>query len=211
MGGGISAGHGAAAAFKRVGSPQKVVAVIGDSTFFQSGVTSLKDAVYNKGNSVTVILDNRTTGMTGHQENPGTGFTLMGEETTEVDIPALCKAIGVKGQNIYIVNPLLLAEAGAALDDALAKDEPTVIIARWPCILKKFSAADRDEFDLSRKYCVIDSSLCVKCGQCVKTGCPAIHAGETISIDRTSCTGCEVCRQACMFGAIDVHAAEGEV
>jgi indolepyruvate ferredoxin oxidoreductase alpha subunit len=157
-----------------------------------------------------VILDNRTTGMTGHQENPGTGLTLMGEETTEVDIPALCKALGVKGQNIYIVNPLLLDETGAAIDDALAKDEPTVIIARWPCILKKFSAADKEEFDLSRKACVIDPAQCIKCGQCVKTGCPAICAGETISIDKESCTGCEICRQVCMFGAISAHTAGGE-
>jgi indolepyruvate ferredoxin oxidoreductase alpha subunit len=210
MGGGISAGHGAAAAFRRTGAPQKVVAVIGDSTFFHSGITSLMDAVYNKGSSVTVILDNRTTGMTGHQENPGTGFTLMGEQTTEVDIPALCKAIGVKGQNIYIADPLSLAETEAALDDALAKDEPTVIIARRPCVLKRFSAADRREFDLAPRHCVIDPALCVKCGQCVKTGCPAIHAGREISIDEASCTGCEVCGQLCKFGAIALRTAGGE-
>jgi indolepyruvate ferredoxin oxidoreductase alpha subunit len=210
MGGGVSAGHGAAVAFKRAGADRKVVAVIGDSTFFHSGVTSLMDAVYNKGSSVTVILDNRTTGMTGHQENPGTGFTLMGEAATEVDIPALCKAIGVKGQNIYIADPLSLAESEAALDDALAKDEVTVIIARRPCILKKFSEADRREFDLSEKRCVIDPSLCVKCGACVKTGCPAICAGREISIDGASCTGCEVCRQLCKFGAIGLQTAGGE-
>ncbi|MDR2296071.1 MAG: indolepyruvate ferredoxin oxidoreductase subunit alpha [Clostridiales Family XIII bacterium] len=210
MGGGISAGHGAAAAFKRAGASRKVVAVIGDSTFFHSGVTSLMDVVYNKGDSVTVILDNRTTGMTGHQENPGTGFTLMGERTTEVDIPALCKAIGMKGQNIYIVDPLSLAETEAALDDALAKDEPTVIIARRPCILKRFSAADREEFDLAPMRCAIDSALCVKCGQCVKTGCPAICAGETISIDAASCTGCSVCKQLCKFDAISLRPAGGE-
>jgi indolepyruvate ferredoxin oxidoreductase alpha subunit len=167
------------------------------------------DAVYNKGNSVSVILDNRTTGMTGHQENPGTGFTLMGEETTEADIPALCKALGVKGQNIYIADPLLLAETEAAVDDALAKDEPTVIIARRPCVLKKFSAADRAEFDLSQKRCVIDPALCVKCKACVKTGCPAICSGETIFIDSASCTGCEICRQLCKFGAISLVEAEG--
>jgi indolepyruvate ferredoxin oxidoreductase alpha subunit len=202
MGGGISAGHGAAAAFKRAGMSQKVVAVIGDSTFFHSGVTSLMDAVYNNSDSVSVILDNRTTGMTGHQDNPGTGFTLMGEETTEVDIPALCKALGVKGQNIYIVDPLLLDETDAALTDALAKDEPTVIIARQPCVLKKFSAADRSEFALSRGSFAIDTSLCVKCGVCVKTGCPAIRSADIVSIDGATCTGCGVCGQVCMFGAI---------
>ncbi|MDR1245805.1 MAG: indolepyruvate ferredoxin oxidoreductase subunit alpha [Clostridiales Family XIII bacterium] len=210
MGGGISAGHGAAAAFSRAGSPQKVVAVIGDSTFFHSGVTSLMDAVYNKGSSVSVILDNRTTGMTGHQENPGTGFTLMGEETAEVDIPALCKALGVKGQNIYIVDPLILAEVDAALEDALAKDEPTVIIARRPCVLKKFSAADKSEFDLSPRSLVIDGSMCVKCGVCVKTGCPAIRSAETVSIDKAVCTGCGICGQVCMFGAIGPYAEGGD-
>jgi indolepyruvate ferredoxin oxidoreductase alpha subunit len=210
MGGGISAGHGAAAAFRRAGMPQKVVAVIGDSTFFHSGVTSLMDAVYNGGDSVSVILDNRTTGMTGHQENPGTGFTLMGGETAEVDIPALCKALGVKGQNIYIVDPLLLAETDAALTDALAKDEPTVIIARQPCVLKKFSAADREEFNLSRGGFAIDGSLCVKCGQCVKTGCPAICSAEAVSIDGAACTGCGICGQVCMFGAIAPLADGGD-
>ena len=97
-------------ALKKGGSNLKVVSVIGDSTFFHTGVNSLMDVVYNKGNSVTVILDNRITGMTGHQQNPGTGFTLMGEPTSEVDIPMLCKAIGVKGDNIYIINPLELTE-----------------------------------------------------------------------------------------------------
>ncbi len=202
MGGSISAGHGAAQALKKNGSDLKVVAVIGDSTFFHTGINSLMDVVYNKSNCVSVILDNRITGMTGHQENPGTGFTLMGDPATEVDIPMLCKAIGVKGDNIYIVNPLDLKETDAALTDALSKDEPTVIIAKWPCILKKFSDKDKEEFDLSRKWCEIDQEKCRKCKACVKTGCPAIFSGAQITIDKEACTGCSVCRQVCPFDAI---------
>ncbi|MDR0569943.1 MAG: indolepyruvate ferredoxin oxidoreductase subunit alpha [Clostridiales Family XIII bacterium] len=202
MGGSISTGHGAAKAFERSGQEMKVVAVIGDSTFFHSGITSLLDVVYNKGNSVSVILDNRITGMTGHQENPGTGFTLMGEATAEVDIPALCGAIGIKEDCVYTVNPLRLEECGKALDEALARDEPTVIITRWPCILKRFTEAERTEFDLGAAPCAVDQELCVKCGLCAKTGCPAIYSGEAVTINRDSCTGCAVCAQVCPFGAI---------
>jgi indolepyruvate ferredoxin oxidoreductase alpha subunit len=202
MGGSISAGHGAAMALKKNGSDMKVVSVIGDSTFFHTGVNSLMDVVYNRGNSVSVILDNRITGMTGHQQNPGTGFTLMGDPTNEVDIPMLCKAIGVKGDNIYIINPLDLTETDNALTDALSKDEPTVIIAKWPCILKKFSDKDKQEFDLSPKRCDIDQEKCKKCKACVKTGCPAITSGDQITINPDSCTGCSVCRQVCPFDAI---------
>ncbi len=202
MGGSISSGHGAATALKWSGKNQKAVAVIGDSTFFHSGINSLMDVVYNRGSSVSVILDNRITAMTGHQQNPGTGCTLMGEATTEVDIPLLCKAIGMKEENIYTVNPLKLDEVEAALDEALAKDEPTVIITRWPCILKKYSEQDMQEFDLSKRYCEIDQEKCRKCKICSNTGCPAIYTGQQITIDKTSCTGCGVCRQVCPFDAI---------
>lgn len=202
MGGSISAGHGAAQALKKNGSDLKVVSVIGDSTFFHTGINSLMDAVYNKGNSVTVILDNRITGMTGHQENPGTGFTLMGEPTVEVDIPLLCKAIGMKDENIYTVNPLDLKATDQVLSDALAKDEPTVIIAKWPCILKRFSEQDKKEFDLTPKKCEIDQEKCKKCKSCVKTGCPAISSGDQITINPDACTGCSICKQVCPFDAI---------
>ena len=140
--------------------------------------------------------------MTGHQQNPGTGYTLMGEETTEVDIPALCRAIGVKDENIYIVNPLKLDEVNKALDEAIAKTEPTVIITKWPCVLKKFSAQDKAEYDLAPKKCAVDQDKCKKCGMCAKTGCPAIYTGETVTIDAASCTGCSVCSQVCPFDAI---------
>lgn len=203
MGGSISTGHGASVVLKKAGSDLKIVSVIGDSTFFHSGMTSLMDIVYNRGNIVTIILDNRITAMTGHQENPGTGYTLMGDPAVEADIPAICRAIGVKEENITVLNPLMLTEAEEALDAALNKDEPAVIIAKWPCILKKFTDQDNREFDLRPKKCVIDQEKCIKCKQCVKTGCPAILSDETVRISAESCTGCGVCRQVCRFDAIE--------
>lgn len=204
MGGSISSGHGAAQALRKTGNHDlKVVSVIGDSTFFHSGINSLMDVVYNKGCNTSVILDNRITGMTGHQQNPGTGYTLMGEGTAEVDIPKLCRAIGMKEENIYIVNPNKLDEVNKALDEAMAKDEPTVIITKWPCILKKFSPQDKKEFDLSPKKCSINQDKCKKCKLCIGVGCPAIHSGDNIEIDKVSCTGCAVCKQVCPFNAIE--------
>ncbi len=202
MGASISMGHGAAKVFQQSGTDTKVVAVIGDSTFFHSGITSLIDVTYNKGVSVSVIMDNRITGMTGHQQNPGTGLTLMGEPAVEVDIPLLCQAIGLKKENIYIVNPLKLTEVDEALDAALTKEEPCVIITKWPCILKKFTQEDKAAFDLSKKKCEIDQEACKKCKICVKTGCPAIYSGDVISINGDTCTGCGICMQVCPFDAI---------
>lgn len=202
MGASISSGHGASMALKKNGSDMKVVSVIGDSTFFHTGVNSLMNVAYNKGNCVTVILDNRITGMTGHQQNPGTGFTLMGEPAAMVDIPLLCKAIGLKEENIYTVNPLRLKETEDVLTEALSKDEATVIIAKWPCILKRFSDKDKADFDLSPKRFEIDQEKCKKCKSCLKTGCPAIFAGDRITINPDACTGCSVCKQVCPFDAI---------
>jgi indolepyruvate ferredoxin oxidoreductase alpha subunit len=209
MGGSISAGHGASVAFRRTGSDKKVVAVIGDSTFFHSGITSLMDVVYNRGNCVTVIMDNRTTGMTGHQENPGTGYTLMGETAVEADIPLLCQAIGIKKENIFTVNPLDLKENHRVLNLCLKSEEPTVIITRWPCAIKAFSENDKKEFDLFRKPLRIDQEKCKKCLACVRTGCPNISSGEQITINPYECTGCAVCKQACAFEAIDPIEAGG--
>ncbi|MGI6721160.1 MAG: indolepyruvate ferredoxin oxidoreductase subunit alpha [Anaerovoracaceae bacterium] len=204
MGASISTGHGASVALSRANSDVKVVSVIGDSTFFHSGVTSLMDAVYNGGSNTSVILDNRITGMTGHQENPGTGFTLMGDPAPEVDIPALCMALGVKEEDIYTVDPNRLDEVDKALDEAIAKDRPTVVITKWPCVLKKFSQQDLEEYDLSPKTCVIDQDKCRNCKACVKCGCPAIYnTKDKVTIDPVSCTGCNVCAQICPFDAIE--------
>jgi indolepyruvate ferredoxin oxidoreductase alpha subunit len=202
MGGSISTGHGAATVLKRAGSDLRVIAAIGDSTFFHTGINSLMDVVYNQSNTITLILDNRITGMTGHQDHPGTGLTLMGESTAEADIPAICKAIGMKEENITTVNPLKLDEVAEAIDAALAKDEPSVIIAKWPCILKKFSEKDYKEFDLRPKKCEIDKEKCTNCKMCIKTGCPALVSGEKVRITEDSCTGCAICKQVCKFDAI---------
>ncbi|MCQ2567449.1 MAG: indolepyruvate ferredoxin oxidoreductase subunit alpha [Mogibacterium sp.] len=206
MGGSLSTGHGASIAMRNAGKDTKVCSVLGDSTFFHTGINSLTDAAYNKGSNLNIILDNRITGMTGHQQNPGTGFTLMGEPATEVDIPALCKAVGIKEENIKIVNPNHLDEVEAALDELLPKDEPTVLITRWPCVLKKFSQQDIDEFPtLHKTQCKIDQDKCKNCKVCVKTsGCPGlINTKDAVTIDVTSCNGCTVCKQICPFDAIE--------
>lgn len=203
MGASISMGHGAKKVFDKFNVDKKVVSVIGDSTFFHTGVNSLMDVAFNKGNTVSVILDNRITGMTGHQENPGTGFTLTGEETGQIDIPALVAAIGIK--NIIQVNPLMLDDMNKAIDDAFAYEGPSVIITRWPCVLKKFSDQDYKEFDLSKKTCYVDTEACKGCKVCTKTGCPAISFNKETkkaSIDPNMCVGCTVCLQACPFKAI---------
>jgi indolepyruvate ferredoxin oxidoreductase alpha subunit len=202
MGASIAGGHGAARAFANAGIDTRAVAVIGDSTFFHSGITGLMSVAYNNSNCITVILDNRITGMTGHQENPGTGFTLMGEAAIEANIPMICESVGIKKTNIFIVNPLNLKETEDALTAALALNEPSVIITKWPCILKKFSNQDKQDYDLSSKHYIINQDKCKKCKSCVKTGCPAIHSGEIVEIDETMCTGCSVCMQVCSFNAI---------
>ena len=140
--------------------------------------------------------------MTGHQDNPGTCYTLMGEKAVEVDIPLLCKAIGVKEDNIFTVNPLDLRAMNKALNQALEKTEPTVIITKYPCILKPFSAEDKATFDLTPKTYTVLQEKCTHCKSCVRTGCPAIHAGDQITIDPDACTGCSLCSQVCPFEAI---------
>lgn len=201
MGASISAGHGAQMAFNKNGIDKKVVGVIGDSTFFHSGITGLLDIVYNKGNSVTVILDNRITGMTGHQQNPGTGYTLMGEKAPIIDIEKMVRACGV--EDVQTINPLTLKESKDAIDKALASDEPSVIITKWPCVLKEFTQEDYEEFDLTKSICQVNEEKCTTCKVCGRVGCPAISFGEKAQIDPTMCVGCEVCLQVCPFKAIE--------
>ncbi len=204
MGASISMAHGAKKSFEKHGIDKRVVGVIGDSTFFHTGINSLIDVAYNKGNTVSVILDNRITGMTGHQQNPGTGYTLMGEEAKIIDIPGLVKAVGI--EHVQTINPLNLEEVDKALDDAFDFDGPSVLITRWPCVLKQFSEADHKEFDLSKKTCYVDIDKCKGCKICTKTGCPAISFDKETKkakIDEHMCVGCEVCLQACPFDAIE--------
>ncbi|OOM78536.1 NAD(P)H-quinone oxidoreductase subunit I [Clostridium puniceum] len=205
MGASLSMGHGAQKVFNmKKDNKTRVVSMLGDSTFFHTGINSLLDVVYNKGNSINVILDNRITGMTGHQENPGSGYTVQGEETEVVDIEALVKACGVK--NVRVINPNNLEEVKNTFDWAYGLDELSVIITRWPCVLKKLSKADKDEFEgVFKDKCSVDSEKCVGCKICTKVGCPSIEFNnekKKVSIDATSCVGCEVCKQVCPVGAI---------
>ena len=171
----------------------KVVGVIGDSTFMHSGITGLLDIVYNQGASTIVILDNRITAMTGHQENPTTGKTLMGEDTVSIDLAELSEALGVKSVNV--VDPYDLEETKKTIEKELEKDEISVIIARRACALLK---------QVKRKTPFkVDPEICQDCGLCLDIGCPALSKGEGHTIiDDYLCTGCGVCTQVCPFDAI---------
>lgn len=214
MGASLSTGHGAQKVFNmKDDNKMRVVGVLGDSTFFHTGVNSLLDVVYNKGNSISVILDNRITGMTGHQQNPGTGYTLQGEVTNEVDIEALVKACGVK--QIRCIDPNNLKEVKETLDWAFELEEPSVIITRWPCVLKKFSKQDIEEFNSPfTSKCEVDHDSCIGCKACMKTGCPAISFDKDIkkvNIDKNQCVGCNVCSQTCPKDAISNNRLAKEV
>ncbi|MCU6765093.1 indolepyruvate ferredoxin oxidoreductase subunit alpha [Blautia ammoniilytica] len=204
MGASISLGHGAQRAFNMEGVNRRVVTVLGDSTFFHTGINSLINTVYNKSNTVNIILDNRITGMTGHQNNPGTGYTAKGEETTLIRIENLVRAIGMK--HVYVINPNNLQEVDDTLDKCLALDEPSVIITRWPCALKKFSKEDKAEFDsLFVTKNKVDEEKCVGCRLCLKAGCPAMsydRKSKKVHINKAQCVGCDVCTQVCPKAAI---------
>lgn len=171
------------------------VAVIGDSTFLHTGVNSLMNMMYNKATGTVMILDNSTTGMTGHQDHAATGKTLLGEPTYAIDIPALCRAIGVK--NVVEVNAFDIEKLEQVVKEEVAKDEVSVIITKSPCVL----------LDKSKKPVYIaHEDKCKKCGMCMKPGCPAMtrNADGTIHIDDTMCTGCGLCEKLCKFDAIEL-------
>ncbi|NPV44599.1 MAG: indolepyruvate ferredoxin oxidoreductase subunit alpha [Firmicutes bacterium] len=171
----------------------KVVGVIGDSTFVHSGITGLIDIVYNKGASTVIILDNRITGMTGHQDNPATGKTLMGEHTHQLDLGEVARAVGVK--SVRVIDPYDLGETERVIREEIAKDEPSVIITNRPCVL----IVKDKEWD---KY-QVDQELCRSCGMCYKVGCSAIYKENgKAKIDILFCTGCGICGQVCRFNAI---------
>jgi indolepyruvate ferredoxin oxidoreductase alpha subunit len=204
MGASISMGHGAQKAFNKNNVDKRVVSVIGDSTFMHTGINSLVGVAFNGGNTVNVILDNRITAMTGHQENPGTGFTLQRDPTNQVNFEELVKAIGIK--HVKTVSPIKLDEVDAALEDAFAYDGPSVIITRWPCALKKYSEQDIEEFGPLVDKCHVIEDKCKGCRICTKTGCPAISFDaekKKAMIDPNMCVGCQVCLQSCPFDAIE--------
>jgi indolepyruvate ferredoxin oxidoreductase alpha subunit len=205
MGSSISSGHGFQQVLDMIPDNQRrVVSVLGDSTFFHTGINSLLDVVYNRSRTVNVILDNRITGMTGHQQNPGTGFTLQGKETKDVDIETLVRACGI--EPIVSIDPNDLTAVKNALDWALSLDEPSVIITRWPCVLKKFSVQDKAEFPtLLKGQCRVIDEKCIGCRMCLRTGCSSLiyDAGtKKVRIDPAQCVGCGVCLQVCKPVAI---------
>ena len=205
MGASISLGHGAQRVFDmKADNKLRVVTVLGDSTFFHTGINSLINTVYNGSNTINIILDNRITGMTGHQENPGSGFTLQGRPTKELDLEALVRACGIEA--VVTINPNDLTAVKNALKWAQSLDEPSVIITRWPCVLKKLHDKDKIEFlDVFKTKCYVDQALCIGCRACTRTGCPAIEFDferKKSFINRNACVGCTVCLQVCPVKAI---------
>ena len=194
MGASISSLHGMEKA-KGKDYIKNWVAVIGDSTFLHTGVNSLMNMIYNKSTGTVMILDNSTTGMTGHQDHAATGKTLLGEPTNAIDIPALCKALGVK--HVTTVNAFDIKTLEKVIKEEVARDEVSVIITKSPCVL----------LDKSKKPVYIaHPDKCKKCGMCMKPGCPAMtkKPDGTIYIDDTMCTGCGLCETLCKFNAIEL-------
>ncbi len=190
MGASVSALHGYN---KATGNDNKSVAVIGDSTFIHSGITSLIDIAYNKSNSVTMILDNSITGMTGHQQNPTTGYNIKGEPAQAVNLEELCKAVGIK--RVSVVDPYDLKSTIALIKDELNADEPSVIITRRPCALLKSVKHE--------KALVVNKDECIGCKICMGIGCPAISMKDKkAEIDWTQCVGCKLCKGLCPKSAI---------
>lgn len=192
MGASIGMAHGMEKARGKEFS-KNVVGIIGDSTFMHSGITGLIDVVYNRGASTIIIADNSTTGMTGHQHHPATGKTLKGEDAYAIDIPALCKAIGVP--NVIVVDAYDMKAVEKALREEIAKDEPSVIITKAPCKL-----LIKEKWD-TYSVCTDD---CTNCGLCLNLGCPAIQKGEKAAmINEALCAGCGLCESVCKKGAIN--------
>lgn len=192
MGASISGLHGFNTA-RGAEAEKKSVAVIGDSTFMHSGMTSLVNVAYNATNSTVIILDNSITGMTGHQQNPTTGYNIKGDPAAKVDLEALCKALGIN--RVRVVDPYDLKACQTAIKEELAVEEPSVIISRRPCVLLK---SVKHEPALK-----VESDKCKSCKRCMGLGCPAISLKDgKAKIDNTLCVGCGVCKQLCAFDAI---------
>ena len=191
MGASISGMHGFAKAGGAEG--RKVVAVIGDSTFMHSGMTGLVNMAYNESCGTVIIVDNSITGMTGHQQNPTTGFNLKGDPCAKIDLETLCRAVGIR--RVRVVDPYDLAQCDAAIKEETAVDEPSVIISRRPCALLKYVK--------HKKPITAHNDKCVGCKACMKIGCPAISiVDKKARIDDTLCTGCGVCAQLCKCDAL---------
>ncbi len=206
MGAAYSTAHGAQRITNlKSDDNRRLVAVMGDSTFFHTGINSLLNTVYNGGNTINIILDNRTTGMTGQQDNPGSGFKLQDDSAAIGDIAAICKALGIK--HIRKVNPNDLALVKETINWALELEETSVIITDWPCVLKKkYKDEDLDFYkDMWKTKDIVIEDKCTGCKACLRCGCPSlIFNADTkkTSIDANTCVGCDVCLQICPFDAI---------
>lgn len=197
MGASVGNAHG----LEKAGQPGRVAAVIGDSTFFHSGMTGLLNIVYNRGNSTTIVLDNRTTAMTGHQDNPGTGKTLMGEQTTETLVEDVARGLGVK--RVRVIDPNDLNTTIEVLKEELDSEEPSVVVSKRACVLGS-------KTKITGQF-TIDQDTCTACGVCLRLGCPAIEVSDPdpsnpkkrkARINPVLCVGCGMCVQVCKFGAI---------
>jgi indolepyruvate ferredoxin oxidoreductase alpha subunit len=198
MGASIGQAHGVS----KAGIAQKHVAVIGDSTFFHTGIPALLNVAYNQSDTVVIILDNRTTAMTGHQEHPGTGMTLMKQPTHAVEFEELARAMGI--QRVHTVDPYNLKEVEAALRDCLEAEGPAVVVSQRECAL--LPEARKQWMTLA-----VNEERCNGCGLCFQVGCPAIVKSDRLDaktqrpiawIDPLLCTGCEICAQVCARKAI---------
>jgi len=192
MGASVSGIHGFCKS-QNGAADSKTVAVIGDSTFMHSGITGLVNMAYNESNGTVIIVDNSITGMTGHQQNPTTGFNLKGDPCAKIDLETLCHAVGIK--RVRVVDPYNLEQCNTVLKEELAAQEPSVIISRRPCALLKYVK--------HKAPLTVDTDKCVGCKACMKIGCPAISIIDgKAKVDATQCVGCGVCQQLCKFGAL---------
>ena len=192
MGASVSGTHGFNKA-RGEESEKKTVAVIGDSTFMHSGMTGLANIAYNGTNSTVIIVDNSITGMTGHQQNPTTGYNIKGDPATKIDLEALCHALGFN--RVRVVDPYDLKATEKVIMEEIEAAEPSVIISRRPCALLKSVKA--------KPALKVDTDKCRSCKACMKIGCPAIAMKDgKARIDSTLCVGCDVCKQLCPFDAI---------